>query len=117
MRSHHFGSYVTLDRTSHASREVYRVITGIIDFAFGLLYGLLCIRLLLDFFGARREAGFVQFIRSCTEFFYAPFRGMFASEALINGGHVIVWSLVVALLVYMVLHAAIRGLLSLIATA
>jgi uncharacterized protein YggT (Ycf19 family) len=117
MRSHHFGNYVTLDRSSRASHEVYRVITGIVDFAFGILYGLLCIRLLLDFFGARQEAGFVQFIRSCTAYFYAPFRGMFASEATLNGGHVIVWSLVVAVVVYMVLHAGIRGLLRLIATS
>jgi|HubBroStandDraft_1064217.scaffolds.fasta_scaffold233919_2 uncharacterized protein YggT (Ycf19 family) len=85
----------------------------VFDYLFGLLYTLFVVRLALEFFRARPGAGFVQFIRSVTEPFYAPFRGIFATSS-VDGGYV-VWPLVVALLAYMLLHAAIRGLLGLLA--
>jgi uncharacterized protein YggT (Ycf19 family) len=84
-------------------------VARVLDFAFGLLYSLLLIRLVLDFFGARQGAGFVQFIHQLTEVFYAPFRGIFSTEYAF-GGH-IVWPLVVAIVAYMLLHAVIRALL------
>jgi hypothetical protein len=88
-------------------------IARVIDYLFGILYSLFVVRFALEFFDARPGAGFVQFIRSLTEFFYAPFRGIFATST-VDGAHV-VWPLVVALLAYMLLHAAIRGLLGLLA--
>jgi uncharacterized protein YggT (Ycf19 family) len=90
-------------------------VARVFDYLFGILYALFAVRFLLEFFEARPSAGFVQLIRSWTEVFYAPFRGMFATST-VDGGHV-VWPLLVALLAYMVLHAAIRGLLRLLARA
>jgi hypothetical protein len=85
----------------------------VIDYLFGLLYALLAIRLALEFIGARRNAGFVEFIAAITNFFYAPFKGIVASESL-DGSHPIVWPIVIAIVAYVLLHAAIRGLLRLV---
>jgi len=84
----------------------------IADFVFGVLYALLLVRLGLDFFGARKT-GFVEIIRSLTEFFYLPFKGIFPTDTAL-GAH-IVWPLLVAVLAYMLLHAGIRQLLRLVA--
>ena len=72
------------------------------------------LRLALVFFGARQGAGFNKF-RNATEPFYVPFKGLFASSLVL--GHVVEWSLLVAMLAYAVLHAGIRGLLRLLVRA
>jgi hypothetical protein len=87
-------------------------ILRILDYLFGLLYGALLVRLVLEFLNARPSAGFVQLIRGVTGPFYAPFQGIVASNS-IEGAHV-VWPLVVAILAYMLLHAAIRGVCRLV---
>jgi uncharacterized protein YggT (Ycf19 family) len=88
-------------------------IARIVDYLFGILYALLAVRLVLEFFGARRDAGFFRIIAAMTDPFYAPFKGLFATHT-VEGAH-FVWPLVVAIFVYMLLHAGIRGLLRLIA--
>jgi len=87
-------------------------IQRILDYLFGLLYALLLVRLMLEFLNARPSAGFVQLIRGVTDPFYAPFKGIVASNS-IEGAH-IVWPLVVAILGYMLLYAAIRGVFRLV---
>ena len=87
-------------------------VAGVLDYLFGLLYALLAVRLVLELIEARRGAGFVRFIAAITNPFYAPFKGIVGSETL-DGAHPIVWPLVVAIVAYMLLHAAIRGLLRL----
>jgi len=87
-------------------------IARILDYLFGLLYGLLLVRLVLEFLNARPGAGFVKIIRGVTDPFYAPFKGIVSSNS-IEGAHV-VWPLVVAIVGYMLLHAAIRGALRLV---
>jgi YggT family protein len=89
-----------------------RVTLGV-DYLFYLLYGLLVIRFVLGLLGAAETAGFVQFIRGVTDPFYAPFSGIVASPAL-NGG-VMDFPIVIALLAYVLLHVAIRGLIRLLA--
>jgi uncharacterized protein YggT (Ycf19 family) len=91
-------------------------VARVLDYLFGLLYALLAIRLVLEFIEARKSAGFVQFIAALTNVFYAPFRGIVSSESL-DGSHPIVWPIVIALVAYMLLHAAIRGLLRIVARA
>jgi hypothetical protein len=88
-------------------------VARVVDYLFGLLYALLLVRLVLEFFGARRGAGFVRFIDDLTNVFYGPFKGIFPSTAVDAGR--LVWPLVAALVGYMLLHAAIRGLLRLCA--
>jgi YggT family protein len=101
---------VTLSRR----RDLLARVAQVFDFLFGLLYALLGIRLILDLIEARRTTGFYELIASVTGPFYAPFRGIVRTDSL-DGVHPIVWPLVVAIVAYVLLHAAIRALLRLLA--
>lgn len=90
-------------------RVVARV-SQVIDYLFFLVYGLLFIRLMLALFAANSNAGFVQFIRSVTDPFYAPFRGIVPSPSTPEG-FTLALPIVIALVVYLLLHLAINGLL------
>jgi uncharacterized protein YggT (Ycf19 family) len=103
-------SQVTLSRR----RELLERTGRVFDYLFGLLYALLGIRLVLELLVARRSAGFVELIGTLTGPFYAPFRGIVPSDSL-DGTHPIVWPIVVAIVAYVILHVAIRGLLRLLA--
>lgn len=85
-----------------------------VDYIFLLIYGLLTIRLLLALFAARESAGFVQFIRTITDPIYAPFRGIVPSPSTPEG-FTLALPIIVAIVVYMLLHLAINGLLRLFA--
>jgi uncharacterized protein YggT (Ycf19 family) len=95
-----------------AERRTAFTIERVLDFLFAVLYALLGTRLLLDFFGARKGAGFYELIRSMSDPFYRPFQGLFGASTV--DGHPVVWPLVAAILGYMLLHAGLRGLLHLI---
>ena len=88
-------------------------IARIVDYLFGLLYVLLLSRLLLEFLSARRSAGIYETICSLTDPFYAPFKYIVASSSI--EGAPVIWPLVIAILGYLVLQAAIHGLLRLVA--
>jgi uncharacterized protein YggT (Ycf19 family) len=92
------------------------VLARIVDFLFGVLYALLLVRFVLEFMNAARDSGFFEFIRGLTDPFFAPFRGIVESTSL-DGGHRIVWAIVIAIVAYMIAHAIIRSLLRLIARA
>ncbi|HSJ05923.1 MAG TPA: YggT family protein [Longimicrobiales bacterium] len=96
-----------------ADRRAYAVgrATQAVDYLFYLLYGLLGIRFVLALLGASEQAGFVQFIHGLTNPFYAPFANIVARPA-VNGG-VLDFPLLIAVLAYALLHAAVRGLLRL----
>lgn len=89
-------------------------VSQIVDYIFFLIYGLLTIRLLLELFAARESAGFVKFIKSATGIFYAPFEGIVASPRTAEGFELAL-PIVVAIVVYMLLHLAINGLLRMFA--
>ena len=109
--------------TTTTEREVVPVarrVSGIarasqfIDYVFWLLYSLLLVRLLLVFFHASTATGFVQFIDNVTNPFYTPFRGIVASREL-DGGYTLAIPILVALVVYGLLHLAINKLLRVMA--
>jgi uncharacterized protein YggT (Ycf19 family) len=75
---------------------------------------LLTIRLLLELFAARQSAGFYQFIRSATDPFYAPFRGIVASPSTAEG-FTLALPIIIAIVAYMLLHFAINGILRIFA--
>ena|SRR5687768_576582 len=85
-------------------------ISQVIDYLFFLVYGLLVIRLLLALFAANSSNGFVQFIRTITDPIYAPFKNIVASPTTPEG-YTLAFPIIVALVVYILLHAAISGLL------
>jgi uncharacterized protein YggT (Ycf19 family) len=80
-----------------------------IDYGFYVLYALLAIRLVLALIAAQSTNGFVKFIGAVTGPFYAPFRGIVPSPTA-EGGYTLVLPIVIALVVYMMLHAGINGL-------
>lgn len=81
----------------------------VVDYLFGILYGLLAIRLVLALIAANSGNGFVQFISAVTDPFYALFRDIVASPA--SGGYTLVVPIIIAIVVYGLLHMAIKGLL------
>ena len=108
-----------VDEVVETEREVERArglarVSQVVDYIFYLIYALLAIRLLLALMAARKSAGFTQFIYSVTDPFYAPFRGIVASPTTENGS-TLALPIVLALIVYALLHLGINGLLRLIA--
>jgi YggT family protein len=109
MRQKAVREVVDTEREVERGRVVARI-SQVIDYLFFLVYGLLTIRLLLELFAARESAGFVQFIKNVTGPFYAPFRGIVASPSTPEG-FTLAFPIVIALVVYLLLHLAINGLL------
>lgn len=108
-----------VDEVVETEREVERArgmarISQIVDYIFYVLYALLALRFLLALLAARSSAGFVRFIVAVTDPFYLPFRGIVASPST-DGGHTLVIPLVIAIIVYLLLHLAINGLLRIFA--
>lgn len=108
-----------VDEVVQTEREVERGrgaarVSQIIDYIFYVIYALLALRFLLALLAARSTAGFVQFIVTVTNPFYSPFRGIVASPTA-GGGHTLMVPLIIAIVVYLLLHLAINGLLRMIA--
>jgi uncharacterized protein YggT (Ycf19 family) len=108
MRQKAVTEVVQTEREIERGRALARI-SQVVDYVFFLVYGLLGIRLLLELFAARESAGFFQFIRSVTGPFYAPFRGLVPSPSV--DGFTLALPIIIALVVYALLHAAINGLL------
>jgi hypothetical protein len=108
-----------VDEVVQTEREVGRArgvarVSQVVDYIFYVIYALLGLRFLLALLAARSGAGFVQFIVTVTNPFYEPFRGIVASPAT-DGGHTLMLPLVIAIIVYILLHLGINGLLRIIA--
>jgi hypothetical protein len=104
---------VETEREVERARGMARV-SQVVDYIFYVIYALLALRLLLALLAARSGAGFVQFIHAVTNPLYAPFRGIVPSPTA-EGGYTLALPIVIALVVYALLHAGINGLLRLIA--
>ena len=104
---------VETEREVGRARGVARV-SQIIDYIFFVLYALLGLRFLLALLAANSSAGFVQFIVTVTNPFYEPFRNIVASPRT-DGGHTLMMPLVIAFIVYLLLHLAINGILRIVA--
>lgn len=113
MRHKAINEVVETDREVERARVLARV-SQIVDYIFFVIYSLLTIRLLLELFAARENAGFVKFIKSATGIFYAPFAGIMASPTT-KEGFTLALPIIVAIVAYMILHLAINGLLRLFA--
>ena len=108
-----------VDEVVQTEREVERGrgaarVSQIVDYIFYVIYALLGLRFLLALLAARSGAGFVRFIVAVTNPFYAPFKGIVASPST-DSGHTLMLPLVIAIIVYILLHLAINGLLRIIA--
>jgi uncharacterized protein YggT (Ycf19 family) len=104
---------VQTEREVDRARGVARI-SQVIDYLFFVLYALLAMRFLLALLAARSGAGFVQFIVTVTNPFYQPFRGIVSSPST-GDGHTLMLPLVIAIIVYILLHLGINGLLRMFA--
>jgi uncharacterized protein YggT (Ycf19 family) len=104
---------VVTEREVERARGVARV-SQVVDYIFYVIYALLAVRLLLALMAARSSAGFVQLIYTLTDPLYRPFRGIVASPT-VEGGYTLALPIVIAIIVYVLVHAGINGLLRLIA--
>lgn len=105
---------VSSEREVQRSRGIARL-SQFVDYAFFLVYALLAVRFVLAMIAARSEAGFVKFIVTLTDPFFAPFRNIVGGIKDSPGSSTTL-SIGVALLAYIVLHVVINRLLRLIAT-
>ena len=112
-RSKAVDEVVDTEREVERSRGVARV-SQVVDYIFWVIYALLGMRFLLALLAARSSAGFVQFIVTFSDPFYAPFRGIVASPST-GGGHTLLLPIVVAIISYALLHFLINGLLRMLA--
>ena len=112
-RSKAVNEVVDTEREVERSRSLARV-SQVVDYIFWVIYALLGLRFLLALMAARSTAGFVQFIVTVSNPFYAPFRGIVGSPST-DAGHTLLLPIVVAIIAYAVLHLAINGLLRMFA--
>src|SRR5438445_7078073 len=108
-----------VDEVVQTEREVERGrgaarVSQVVDYIFYVIYALLGMRFLLALLAARSGAGFVRFIVAVTDPFYRPFRGIVSSPGT-ESGHTLMLPLVIALIVYVLLHLGINGLLRIFA--
>jgi uncharacterized protein YggT (Ycf19 family) len=88
-------------RTSTPARRV----TEAIYLLFGIIDGLLLIRLVLKLLGANPHVGFASFTYGVTDFLLAPFRGLLPTY--VSGQSVFELSLVIAILIYSLVALAL----------
>ncbi len=108
-RSKAVNEVVDTEREVERGRGLARI-SQVVDYIFYVIYALLGMRFLLALLAARSTAGFVQFIVTVTNPFYAPFKGIVASPSTADG-HTLLLPIVVAIIAYILLHLAINGLL------
>lgn len=107
-----------IDEVIGKAREVRRArvlarVSQVVDYLFFVVYSLLGIRLALALMAARSGSGFVRLIRAVTDPFYSMFSGIVASPTA--GGYTLVLPIVIAIVVYALLHLGVTRLLRLIA--
>src|SRR6266498_225539 len=112
-RSKAVNEVVDTEREVGRARGAARI-SQVVDYIFYVIYALLGMRFLLALLAARSGAGFVRFIVAVTDPFYQPFRGIVSSPST-DSGHTLMMPLVIAIIVYILLHLAINGLLRIIA--
>jgi uncharacterized protein YggT (Ycf19 family) len=88
-------------------------VAQVIDYVFFLIYSVIGLEIALELFGARQSSGFKRFLDQVTAPFLAPFRGLMPDPAL--GPMQLMLSYIVALVVYLLLHQAVKKLLRLLA--
>jgi uncharacterized protein YggT (Ycf19 family) len=77
----------------------------VVNFLFGVIYALLACRLALVYVGGR-PAPMARLVERASDVFYMPFRGIVASGTD-GAGHPIEWSILVALVSFLLLQAVL----------
>lgn len=77
----------------------------VVHYLFGVLYALIGLEFVLEIFGARDRNAIKRFLDALTEPFLGPFRTLLPTFEV--GGSEVIFSYVVALVVYGLLHLAL----------
>jgi uncharacterized protein YggT (Ycf19 family) len=88
-------------------------VSQIVDYLFTLVYGVLGLLIALELMGAREASGFKQLIDAISAPLVAPFRGLMPDLRV--GNFQLMLSYVIGLVVYALVHVAIKGLIRLMA--
>ncbi|MGH7860512.1 MAG: YggT family protein [Candidatus Binatia bacterium] len=97
-------SELELERARRGAR-----VNQFVDYLFFVAYGLIGLKIALELFGARDGNAFMGFLNVVTAPLLAPFRGLMPDPAV--GGSQLMLSYIVALIVFGMVHLAVRGLL------
>ena len=97
-----------LDRARSTAR-----VSQVVDYLFFLVYSLVALEIGLELLGARQSSGFKRFLDALTTPLLGPFRGLMPDPAM--GSLQLMLSYVAALVVYFILHQAVKRLLRLVA--
>lgn len=92
------------------TRKIARL-SQVVDYVFYLIYGIIALEIVLEAMGARENAGFKQFVDTLAGPLLAPFEGLMSDPA--SGNYRFTFSYVFALIVYFLVHLAVKGLLRL----
>ena len=84
-------------------------VAQVVDYLFYVVYGLIGLEIVLELFGARQASGFKRFLDGVSYPFRAPFRGLMPDPSV--GSMQLMVSYLVGLVVWMLIHMAVKGLL------
>jgi len=87
-------------------------ISQVVDYIFYIFYGIIGLEIMLELFGARDANKFKQFLDTVSAPLVAPFNGLMPNISL--GSFQLMLSFIVAIIVYWLLHLAIKGLFKLL---
>ena len=93
--------------------RVFARISQIVDYLFALVYGVLGLLIALELLGARQSSGFKRFIDTVSSPLVAPFKGLMPDPSV--GNFQLMLSYVIGLIVYGLIHLALKGLIRLMA--
>jgi uncharacterized protein YggT (Ycf19 family) len=101
---------------AHTEGEIARTrrlarVSQVVDYVFYLVYGIISLEIALEALGAREGAGFKQFVDTLAAPLLAPFEGLMPDPG--TGQYRFMVSYVIALVVYVLIHLAVKGLLRL----
>lgn len=94
------------ERELDSGRRLKRIYQ-FVNAAFYFVYGLVGLMIGLELLGARDRSGFMQFMRAVTTPILAPFRHVMPDPSV--GSSQLMLSYVLALIVYVLIHLAFRG--------
>jgi uncharacterized protein YggT (Ycf19 family) len=94
------------------ARRIARI-SQFVNYGFGIVYGVIGLEIALELLGAREGTGFKEFVDALSAPLLEPFRGLMMEPEV--GAFAFRTSFVVAVIVYMLIHAAITGLLKVMA--
>jgi uncharacterized protein YggT (Ycf19 family) len=108
LRKNAYADVANTETELHVARGVARV-SQLVDYVFFIIYGIVCLEILLDLLGAHESSGFKRLIDNLSDPLLSPFRGLLNEPA--RGAYHLRLSYIVGLIVFMFVHFAINGLL------